>query len=450
MTSGIILILAVLILGGVIATVGDRLGTRVGKARLSLFNLRPRRTATLITILTGGIIASTTLAVLFAASDHLRTGVFELDNIQRRLRRTRSELDEARSQKSGVEKALEQARRDQAGVNNQLSQTRNQLDGARQSLDRAIAEREQTQAEKTRIEAELGQTRSQLAAVSQQAGTLRSEINQLQSERNQIIAQRDQALAERDTQIEARDQVIAQRETRLKELENQQEFLAREISRLEQVAQGLRQGNVAVLRGQVLASGVVRIVNPSVARQAVDQLLREANRTATQFIRPGDDNSDQIIQITKLEVDQLAQQIDNGKDYVVRILAAANYLLGETTPVQVFAEAVPNQVVFQSGDLVASTSLTPSTLSNEQLQQRINLLLAAANFRARRMGILTDTIQIDRVDKLVSFIESIKSYQQPIELRIVAADVAYTAGPLRVQLVAAQNGRVLPPPQNET
>ena len=41
MTTGYILILATLLLGGVIATVGDRLGTKVGKARLSLFNLRP-------------------------------------------------------------------------------------------------------------------------------------------------------------------------------------------------------------------------------------------------------------------------------------------------------------------------------------------------------------------------------------------------------------------------
>ena len=50
--SGWLLILALLVLGGVLSTLGDRLGTRVGKARLSLFNLRPRRTAVLITVLT--------------------------------------------------------------------------------------------------------------------------------------------------------------------------------------------------------------------------------------------------------------------------------------------------------------------------------------------------------------------------------------------------------------
>ena len=51
--SGWLLILSLLVLGGVLSTLGDRLGSRVGKARLSLFNMRPRRTAVVITVLTG-------------------------------------------------------------------------------------------------------------------------------------------------------------------------------------------------------------------------------------------------------------------------------------------------------------------------------------------------------------------------------------------------------------
>jgi len=63
-TASFILIAAILILGGVIATVGDRIGTRVGR-RLSLFKLRPRNTAVVVTILTGSIISASTLAILF-------------------------------------------------------------------------------------------------------------------------------------------------------------------------------------------------------------------------------------------------------------------------------------------------------------------------------------------------------------------------------------------------
>ena len=53
--SGWLLILALLVLGGVLSTLGDRLGTKVGKARLSLFNLRARKTAVVIPALTGAV-----------------------------------------------------------------------------------------------------------------------------------------------------------------------------------------------------------------------------------------------------------------------------------------------------------------------------------------------------------------------------------------------------------
>ena len=48
MDDGLVLIATVLVLGGLIATLGDRIGMRVGNARLSLFNLRPRQTATVV------------------------------------------------------------------------------------------------------------------------------------------------------------------------------------------------------------------------------------------------------------------------------------------------------------------------------------------------------------------------------------------------------------------
>ncbi|HEY9752524.1 MAG TPA: DUF3084 domain-containing protein, partial [Coleofasciculaceae cyanobacterium] len=147
MSSGIVLILAVLILGGVIATLGDRLGTRVGKARLSLFNLRPRRTATLVTILTGVIVAASTLGILFAVSDPLRTGVFELNSIQRRLRRTRAELKQANQEKDKIEAELNQTRSDRGQAQKQLSQAQKRLNETNRSLQVAITERSRAQSQ---------------------------------------------------------------------------------------------------------------------------------------------------------------------------------------------------------------------------------------------------------------------------------------------------------------
>src|SRR5580704_6614235 len=59
----------VFVVGALIAYIGDRLGTFVGKKRLSKFGLRPRHTAILYTTITGGIIPLLTLAV-FVRIDH--------------------------------------------------------------------------------------------------------------------------------------------------------------------------------------------------------------------------------------------------------------------------------------------------------------------------------------------------------------------------------------------
>ena len=90
--SGWLLILALLLLGGVLSTLGARLGSKVGKARVSLMGMRPRRTAVLITVLTGSLISGISLGLMLLVSDRLRTGLFELDQIERRLKDSREAL----------------------------------------------------------------------------------------------------------------------------------------------------------------------------------------------------------------------------------------------------------------------------------------------------------------------------------------------------------------------
>src|SRR5205807_5436908 len=59
-------ILLLLVLCGFIAYIGDLLGRRLGKKRLSVFGLRPKHTAILLTIVTGVLIASVTFAAALA------------------------------------------------------------------------------------------------------------------------------------------------------------------------------------------------------------------------------------------------------------------------------------------------------------------------------------------------------------------------------------------------
>lgn len=136
MTSAYILIIAMLLLGGLIAALGDRIGTRVGKARLRLFQLRPKQTAVLITIGTGTLISASTLIILFSLSASLRQGVFQLDEILKKRREITQQLDTVKAEKERVEEALLEAKNRQNTVLNQLNVKENELSTTQKKLEK--------------------------------------------------------------------------------------------------------------------------------------------------------------------------------------------------------------------------------------------------------------------------------------------------------------------------
>ncbi|MEG4201906.1 DUF3084 domain-containing protein [Microcoleus sp. Pol12A5] len=543
MTAGYILVFVILVLGGVIATVSDRLGTKVGKARLSLFKLRPRDTAVVVTVMAGSILSALTLGILFATSKPLRTGVFRIDEIQKRLNNARREINQATQEKNRVETELAQARAAQAqaranleqinqslqAANAEQARTQTKLNSLRAQLNSVQAAKSKTEQQLSQVEAakseteeqlssveaaksrteeqlklvetarsttqaQLDRTENQLKTVSAQKTTLGAEIAQLQEERqqlieqvktqiaqrdreiakrdaeiaqrdkeivdrNELIAQRDkeiaqraQNLAERDRTIVERDKVIAEREALLEtlaqqqaQLEQQQTLLQQQVQVLERDFQAIREGTVAIRRGQILAAGVVRILEPGMASRAIDRLLQEANKTTVGLMQPENRKvREQVIQITKAEIDQLISQIKDGQDYVVRIVAGANYLREEKV-IKVFAEAEINRVVFRAGDVIAGVAIDPVTLTDEQVRQQLLQLIEACQFRARLIGVVGGRVQVadNQIETLAGFIERLQQYEKPLDVQAIATDVTYIAGPLKIDLVALENGAVV-------
>lgn len=468
MTSGYVLILAILILGGIIATLGDRIGTKVGKARLSLFNLRPRRTATLVTIVTGSVISASTLAILLATSQQLRTGIFELDSIQRKLQASRGEIEQLNQQKNATAQALQNSREQQAAVQRTLGVTIENLNQATQRRDRLAERLRQTRGD-------LGTVQDELSDVLAQGEELRGEITRIRQEQQDLLRQRDQVradleqlrsgtaalreqlndrdqqISQRETQIRSQDTIIKEREDRLREVESllgEREAYLQDLERavvfLENSYRDLREGSVAIVRNQVLTAAVLQVREPEAALRAVDQLLREANRQAIQITQPENtENPQQLVQITIPEVDQLASQIKDGREYLVRILAAGNYVVGEEE-IRVFADVVPNLLVYQEGDSVASTSFDGTILSEELTQQRLEQLLSVVELRSRRSG-LAGAIEVEdgKLTTFLRFVSQLSQLGQDAEIRAIVLNATYTAGPLKLRLVAIKDGRVI-------
>ena len=349
--TGWLLILALLVLGGVLSTLGDRLGSLVGKSRLSLFNLRPRKTAVLITVLTGSLISALSLGLMLLVSQQLRVGLFELDRIEHRLRDSRTSL------------------------------SRSQADLKRSHSDLLQAEKGRKQA------------RQLLAEAERQARSLRAALGPLMQQRLALEKQRDQL----NRDIRAKDADIQRNQQELAQVKGRIVAAGKELKELEANLLALRRGDVVISSGQSLVIAKVKLQKSSQSKEVIEALLQQANKVAFQRVLPGESQERQVLLVPRGDIAKLEDVITKPGTWVVSIVSAGNVLRGERRVVA-FPDVRPNRQVVRQGDQMATTVLEAEERSSQEVQSRLNLLLAATFTRAQRQGALADGLQYDLND----------------------------------------------------
>jgi uncharacterized protein (DUF3084 family) len=446
--AGYTLILAILILGGIIATLGDRIGTKVGKARLSVFNLRPRDTATVVTIATGGLISASTLGILLLLSGQLRDGLFRLESI-------RSELSSSQEQKRQVETELNAAKNEQEKAQSRLKEIN-------QSLVQAVRKQAETQALLKTVENKFQQADAELQKASQQEADLRDRIQNLSAEQENLQNESQQLRNEKERIATELDSISRDRETlkqrvgeseqRLAEIEKQRTVLSTEIASLESVREqllisleALRKGNVAIFADQILAIGVVRPdLSATELRQASTQLLQQAERNARELLDflPEQAPNEPVVQITDAQFVGLLNRLRDGKSYVIRILSAGNFLKRETK-IAIAADVTLNRRIFGAGTEIASLKFTPD-LSPQAIAAKVEQLFLLVSFRARQEGVLANPItgKVGNFppEALNELFKVVSTLTAPYEIRAIAKEDIFPASSLTVELVIRQNG----------
>ncbi len=398
--SGWLLILALLVLGGVLSTLGDRLGSKVGKARLSLFNLRPRDTAVLITVLTGSLISAMSLGLMLLVSQQLRVGLFQLDQIQARLRESRSALRSSQAE---------------------LRRSRAELERARGT--RIEAERSRDQALSSQRHA-----RSQLHDAEQRVDGLRQELQPLQRQRVRLERERDRL--SRD--VRGRDAEIRRTEAELASVRSRIAAGEKELKSLEGNVIALRRGDVVIASGQPLATA--KVLGQRQSQDVINALLRQANAAAFQLLLPGQAANRQILLVPRDDISRLAGLLAQPGSWVVSIRSAANVVRGEQR-VLGFPDLRPNRLVVRQGEVMARTALEPEVRAPAEVRSRLNLLLAAAYAKAQRQGTLVDGLQFDpnQFNSLGRDLSE-RPRGQAAQLEAIARQDAETPDPIVVEL----------------
>lgn len=380
---GIVLIAALIVTGGAIAVIGDRVGSKVGKKKLSLFGLRPRHTSVIVTIVTGVLITTLTFAVLAAASENVRVALFGMEKLNEEMRETQSRLDTA-------------------------------------SERLAASEKEQREAN---------------AALKKSQG----EVDALQKEQAALEA-RAQELAKGNSQLEAaKQELTAQNET----LSSQNGALASENKELEERTEALREGllimregDIVFRAGEVLASGVVR-TGRSVEeiRSDLGALIQLANTSAADRLEG--DREENYIWIYTPEYEEAAEKIaEGGVDTVVRIVAAGNLVRGE--PVRTGLQLFANRTIYKEGEFILSRPFVLTSDQTAEAETIVMRFLQEVNAAAKEKGILPDPIRgsvgVMGSSQFYEAVNAVMAGRGPGVISAYAKEETDSLGPLRLRL----------------
>ena len=104
----LILVFTVIIISGLIAFVGDWIGLKIGKKRVTIFGLRPHHTAIVITIISGILIAIITVTILAISSNDVRTALFGMEELKENLSNLSREVELRNMQLSSTKEDLKE------------------------------------------------------------------------------------------------------------------------------------------------------------------------------------------------------------------------------------------------------------------------------------------------------------------------------------------------------
>lgn len=172
--SGFLLIISIIVISGVVAYLGDVLGRRIGKQRLSVLKLRPRYTAILMSIITGVIIATITLAILTIASEDVRTALFgmrelreKLDSLNFEVKQRNTELDVMRKEAENFQKRIAELEQKEKDLILSRTQLESQVEILNGNIHDLVEQRDNLNEEIQSLQLELRRTQETIVAIRQ-------------------------------------------------------------------------------------------------------------------------------------------------------------------------------------------------------------------------------------------------------------------------------------------
>jgi uncharacterized protein (DUF3084 family) len=460
-TYGILLVAALVLVSGLIAYLGDILGRRLGRRRITLFGLRPRHTAIAVSVAAGMAITLLTLIVAAALSEKVRIGLTQVDQMRAQMSQLGAKLEESRKtlqaaeKRTGeVEKAREAAladlaesKRQMAEVSTKLGEAESKLKAVNDELAKVNTKLSESQKRLENVEAQLKRAREELKRGEGVALEQGKKLLQLETQRDALLRQRDSLTAE-----------VGSLKTEAKSLRGERALIG--------VTAPILTEEVIFEVGEELGRQEIEANQPiAVLRQELEQFAsrleqevraagagEDENGRALIFVQVLVQQGSQLVRIyeTSELMEMLARQIHApGGSVIIRAFSMLNVPRGRPVPINL--ALVENHLLFKKGETLARIRLDPSKSEGELLSEIVVWLRTEVAARARQKSILPDLPPtsekallfggdrraVGRIspERLFSLLKEIKRRRAPVTVVAAAARDTWTAGPLDVELV---------------
>ncbi len=435
---GILLIVALVIMSGVIAYVGDIVGRRMGRKRLSILGLRPRHTAIVISVAAGMLITILTLGAAMTVSKDVQDGFLRVAQMRQEQRTLTERLSRLDGDLKESEEKLARARRDAEVQLAELGAAELELEDTRGKRDEAVAALSEEQkklaeafAEEKRLTTVIERQKDTLTDLGTRYGDLRTTYQKLL----------------RDTD----------------QLETWQKWLTRGVvsDRGTPILFGAGQAlGAEVIDGKAPVATIQERLDSFVAR--LDQMVREAgalplsgDERAVVIGKPlRDTEADAVTWASSEQVlNAVAEGVrKSGREAIVRASSVMNTHAGEPVPVDF--KLFYNELVFRRGQVLAETILDGRLSSPALMEALVSLLRDEVGEKARASNVMPrlssggsgifgsprEAVGQMSFEKLFAAIERLEQVPGPARVTALAAVDVWTIGPLEVDLVVEPIG----------
>lgn len=420
MEYGWVMLFILAIMGGIIAYLGDKIGSRVGKQKIKLFGMRPKYSSICITILTGICIAAVTLGVMSILSENVRIALFGMHQLQMQKAQLEAQKEELLKQAAALGKELQDKNTLIAKNETLLKEQQEQLDGKNEQI--RLTQLDLQQAQEARD------------SITQQLSVVQVALDEAKAGRDK--AENDKILAEKDRD-EAQAELAALEQTKTKMMETIQ-VLDQRIKLLNDTMTNIREGTVMFRVGEVLSSFVISGgLTDEQTKEELSQGMSQTNTMIARHLGIKDEHAI-LLYIAPDEFNAAVTQLRQSKKdkKLVRIIAAGNIMVGE--PALVHVEVYDNNLIYRRGETVFEEQLSRTDMDgNAELQ--VMRFLHDVNQQAQLRGLLPDPLtgKVGALTATEMFdtITKLKTYSgTSVVLRATTLDDTYTAGPLRIDI----------------